>query len=53
MYEDRCEDMAKRITDDGRPAPKTYTDYKKCLDESKPDVVVIATSWDYHLEICP
>ena len=53
MYEDRCEDMAKRITDDGRPAPKTYTDYKKYLDESKPDVVVIATSWDYHLEICP
>ena len=49
---DVYEDMAKRITDDGRPAPKTYTDYKKCLDKSKPDMVVIATSWDYHLEIC-
>lgn len=52
VYPDRCEDMAKRITDDGRHRPLTYTDYKKCLDETKPDIAVISTAWLYHLEIC-
>ena len=52
VYPDRCEDMAKRITDDGRHRPLLFTDYKKCLDETKPDIVVISTSWLYHLEIC-
>ena len=51
-YEDRCEDMAKKIEGDGRHRPMTFTDYKKCIDESKPDVVVVSTAWLYHLEIC-
>ena len=51
LYDDRCEEMAKRIEDDGRHRPLTYTDYKKCIDESKPDIVVVSTSWHYHIEI--
>ena len=52
VYEDRCEDMAKRIEDDGRHRPLLFTDYKKCIDEAKPDMVVISTSWLPHIEIC-
>ena len=51
-YADRCEDMAKKIEGDGRRRPKLYSDYKQCIDETKPDVVVVSTSWLYHLEIC-
>ncbi len=51
VYADRCADMAKRITDDGRHEPKIYEDYKRCLDEVKPDMVVIATSWLDHIPI--
>ena len=52
VYEDRCEAMAKRIEDDGRHRPLTFTDYKKCIDDSHPDMVVISTSWLPHIEIC-
>ena len=52
LYEDRCEDMAKRIEDDGRHRPSLFTDYKRCIDEAMPDMVVIATSWLPHIEIC-
>ena len=52
VYEDRCEDMAKRIEGDGRHRPLTFTDYKKCIDEAEPDMVVISTSWLPHIEIC-
>lgn len=52
VYEDRCEAMAKQIEDDGRHRPLLFTDYKKCIDEAKPDMVVISTSWMYHIPIC-
>ncbi len=52
VYEDKCEALAKKIVEDGRKYPKIYTDYRKCLDETKPDVVVIATAWEYHLDVC-
>ena len=43
--------FADRVEADGRHRPATYTDYRACLDTEKPDIVVIATSWLYHLEI--
>ena len=52
VYEDRCEAMAKKIEDDGRHKPLTFTDYKKCINDAKPDMVVISTSWQPHIEIC-
>ena len=52
LYEDRCEDMAKRIEGDGRHRPLLFDDYKRCIDEAKPDMVVIATSWLPHVDIC-
>lgn len=51
-FEDKCVDLAKRMTEeDGRPLPKIFTDYKKCIDETNPDVVVISASWQAHLEM--
>jgi len=52
LYEDRCKDMAKRIEGDGRHRPLLFDDYKRCIDEAKPDMVVIATSWLPHVDIC-
>lgn len=45
----RAIDTAKQI---GKPVPAFYTDYKKCIDESKPDVVIVTSSWVAHVEVC-
>ena len=29
LYEEKCEEMAKKIVEDGRHKPNLYTDYKK------------------------
>ena len=50
-YEDRCEAIATKMVEDGRPRPACYTDYRKCIDESKPDCILVATDWKYHVEI--
>ena len=51
VYEDRTAQAAKTITDDGRPEPKRYTDYKLLLEEVKTDSVLISCSWEWHIEI--
>ena len=51
-YADRCEYIANEMEEDGRPRPALYDDYKKCIDETKPDAVVVATSWQAHIEVC-
>ena len=51
VYQDRCENMAQKIVENGRHAPNMYQDYKRCLDTEKPDIAVIATSWLPHIEI--
>ncbi len=51
LYEEKCEEMAKKIVEDGRHKPNLYTDYKKCIDVEKPDLVVVSTAWQYHTEI--
>ena len=50
-YEDRCKGIADRIENKERKRPACYVNYKKCINESKPDCVLIATSWYAHIEI--
>ena len=52
VVEERCTALAEKLEADGRHRPALYTDYRECIDKEKPDIVVIATSWLYHLEIC-
>ena len=44
----------KLFEDRGLPLPKTYTqgnrDYLRMLDTEKPDAVIIATPWEWHVE---
>lgn len=35
----------------GHEKPLVFTDYKQCIDECKPDVALITTSWLQHVEI--
>lgn len=42
VYADRAEAAAKAITDDGKPTPKIYTDYKLLLAETKTDAVLVS-----------
>ncbi len=50
-YVDRCEKLADDMVKDERPRPTIYTDYKACIDEVKPDAVVVATAWDMHIPV--
>ncbi len=50
-YMDRCEYVADKVVENGGKRPPMYNDYKKCIDETNPDAVVIATSWMTHIEI--
>lgn len=45
------ERITKEMVDDGRPCPAVYHDYKECIDQAKPDVVLVATSWEHHLPV--
>ena len=49
-YMDRCEYVADKVVENGGKKPAMYTDYKKCIDETNPDAVVVATSWISHVE---
>lgn len=49
--EDRCQYISDELVRDGRMRPACYTDYKQCIDESKPDAIVVATDWRLHIEI--
>ena len=50
-YLDRCEYVAKEMEEDGRPRPALYTDYIRCIDESQPDAIVVATAWEAHIRV--
>lgn len=52
VVEERGATCAEKLEADGRHRPAIYTDYRECIDKEGPDIVVIATSWLYHLEIC-
>lgn len=46
-----CDYIAEEMVRNGRQRPMCYCDYKKCIDESEPSAIIIATAWDTHLEI--
>ena len=50
-YADRCETLAEQMVKDGRPRPACYTDYRRCIEECKPDCILVSTSWKMHIEI--
>ena len=50
-YMDRCEYIANEMEEDGRPRPALYTDYKRCIEEVKPDAVLVATAWEAHIKV--
>lgn len=47
----RSEAAADAAVEMGYARPAVYTDYKQCIDECKPDVAIITTSWLAHVEI--
>ena len=49
--DERLEYIAKEMQDDGRPRPACYHDYKQCIDEQNPDVILVATGWEMHLKV--
>lgn len=51
LYEDRNEAASKIITDSGRKAPFTTTDYKEVITKDRVDCVIIMTPWKYHTEM--
>ena len=48
---ERAEKMANNFVEKGEPKPAVYTDYKKCMDEVKPDAVIIYTAWEAHSKV--
>ncbi len=51
-YEDKASELADLVVEKtGKVRPAVYTDYLSCLEQSKPDAILIATSWDEQLHI--
>ncbi|MGN0523400.1 MAG: Gfo/Idh/MocA family protein [Eubacterium sp.] len=50
-YEDRTENAAKTVVDAGFDEPFKTKDYREILNLGALDAVVIATSWERHIEI--
>ncbi len=51
VYEDRANGAAKAVTDAGKPVPKVYLNYKDVIADKDVDTVIIATSWENHINI--
>ena len=47
----RLDFIAKEMEDDGRLRPALYHDYQRCIDETNPDVILVATGWEMHLKV--
>ncbi len=50
-YQDRVDNMIKKLVDKGRPAPLGTLDYKEVLDMPGLDTIYIATDWECHVKI--
>lgn len=48
---DRIEKFQKIFAKNGKPQPRTYTDYHKLIADSEVEGVLIPTSWNSHLAI--
>jgi len=50
-YEDRAQDGAKAVLEATGKEPVWETDYRKVIDNPDVEAVIIATSWETHIEI--
>ncbi len=48
---DKAEYVANKIKADFGYTPPVFADYKECIDKTKPDCVVLASSWQQHIEV--
>ena len=48
---DFAENSANVYVEKGYKKPAIYTDYKKCIDESGAEAVVVATAWEAHSKV--
>ncbi len=51
LYADKMEKASGEIVKSGRVAPKKYADYMDLLNDDNVNTVIIATGWEYHVEI--
>ncbi len=51
VYEDRVKKTADLIESRGFKRPKELTNYKKILEMDEVEAVILATSWDYHINM--
>lgn len=56
LYQDLADNAAKACTDKGRAKPALYVNgkegYKAMLDRDDIDIVIIATPWEWHVQMC-
>ncbi len=50
-YEDRVETAAQRVVEAGYPEPFKTADYKEVLNKDLVDCVVVAASWNKHIDM--
>ena len=51
VYEDRCVEGAKIVTEKGQPEPFTTTSYKDILNRDDVEAVMVFSSWETHIDI--
>lgn len=51
VYEDRCVEGAKIVTEKGQPEPFTTTNYKDILNRDDVEAVMVFSSWETHIDI--
>lgn len=51
LYEDKAQKCADKINEKVGYRPAVYTDVETMLNELKPDIAYVATSWETHIEV--
>ena len=51
IYEDRCDNAEKWVTDAGQPAPFKTTDYHELLTREDVDAILISAAWEAHVPV--
>ncbi len=51
LYADRAEAGAKAVVESKREKPTVYLDYRSVIEDDNVNTIVIATSWESHVEI--
>lgn len=51
VYEDRAKEGRRLVEESGQPSPRVYTTYEEVIADPQVNTVIIATAWEYHVEI--